>query len=57
MARLQEIKDINKNGESYTKGYRISLNTKGIKTTGFEPKDELSVQYKQGKITITKKEN
>lgn len=54
MAKLQEIKDISKDGETYVKGYRIALNTKGIKTTGFEKNDELNVEYMQGKITITK---
>jgi phage-related protein len=57
MAKLQEIKDVNKDKESYVKGYRIALNTKGIKTTGFTTDDELNVDYKKGKITITKKEN
>lgn len=56
MARLQEIKDIDKDGKSYVKGYRIALNTKGIKTTGFEKNDELDVEYQKGKITIAKKE-
>ena len=57
MPKLQEIKDNDKSGKRYTKGYRIALNTKGIKTTGFSTQDELSVQYKQGKISITKKED
>ncbi len=56
MARLQEIKDTDKDGNSYVKGYRIALNTKGIKATGFKKNDELEVEYQKGKVTITKKE-
>ncbi len=54
MAKLQEIKDKDKNGKSYVKGYRIALNTKGIRTTEFKKSDELNIEYKKGKITITK---
>jgi hypothetical protein len=54
MPKLQEIKDIDKDGKSYVKGYRIALNTKGIKTTEFKKDDKLNVEYKKGKITITK---
>ena len=56
MARLQEIKDTDKDGNSYVKGYRIALNTKGIKVTGFKKNDELEAEYQKGKVTITKKE-
>ena len=56
MAKLQEIKDKDKDGNSYVKGYRIALNTKGIKATGFKKNDELEVEYQKGKVTITKKE-
>ena len=56
MARFQEIKDTDKDGNSYVKGYRIALNTKGIKVTGFKKNDELEVEYQKGKVTITKKE-
>ena len=56
MARLQEIKDTDKDGNSYVKGYRIALNTKGIKATGFKKNDELNVEYQKGRVTITKKE-
>lgn len=54
MAKLQEIKDKKKDGNSYVKGYRIALNTKGIKATGFKKNDELNIEYTKGKITITK---
>ena len=56
MARLQEIKYTDKDGNPYVKGYRIALNTKGIKATGFKKNDELEVEYQKGKVTITKKE-
>ena len=56
MAKLQEIKDKDKDGNSYVKGYRIALNTKGIKATGFKKNDELNIEYQKGRVTITKKE-
>ena len=55
MAKLQEIKDVNKDKEIYVKGYRIALNTRGIKETGFTTDDDLIIIYRKGKITITKK--
>ena len=36
-------------------GYRLSLTTKGIQTTGFTLEDELEIEYKKDKIIVTKK--
>lgn len=36
-------------------GYRLSLTTKGIQTTGFTLDDELEIEYKKDKIIVTKK--
>ena len=57
MPKLQGVVQYNKNKANSIKGYRIALNTKGIKKTGFKQNEDLDVKYEKGKITITKLKN
>jgi len=57
MPILQGVMQYNKEKKDKVKGYRIALSTSGIEKTGFEINDELDVDYRKGKIIITKKEN
>lgn len=50
-----EVKDKKKNGEEYTKGYRLTFGKNPIEKAGFTKDDELEVNYKKNKIVITKK--
>ena len=52
-----EVKDKKKNGEEYTKGYRLTFGKNPIEKAGFTKDDELEVTYKKNKIIISKKKN
>lgn len=51
------VKDKKKNGEKYTKGYRLTFGKKPIEQAGFTDTSKLKVEYKRNKIIITKEEN
>lgn len=55
MAKLTEVKEYKKNGDTSVKAYRITLRKTGIEKTGLTADDELEVTYKKDKIVITKK--
>lgn len=57
MPKLQGVTQYNTTKKNSIKGYRIALSTSGIKQTGFKANDDLNVEYKTGKIIITKKED
>lgn len=57
MPKLQGVTQYNTTKKNSIKGYRIALSTSGIKQTGFKANDDLNVEYKIGKIIITKKED
>lgn len=57
MPKLQGVEQYNAKKENSIKGYRIALSKTGIDKTGFKVNDDLDVEYKTGKIIITKKEN
>lgn len=57
MPKLQGVVQYNKEKKNSIKGYRVAFSTKGIEQTGFKVNDDLDVEYKKGKIIITKKKD
>lgn len=54
MAKLIEKNGFKKDGSKTLNGYGLALSKSGVQKSGFTKEEELSIEYEDGKITITK---